>query len=82
MSHATGQTPQESILLRRSWCNRELLNGRISWRNDNWNLSIWGKNLTDNDYAVQTVVTQIFSGQGNFFLAPPGTYGATVRYDF
>lgn len=62
--------------------DRELLNGRIGWRNDNWNLSIWGKNLTDDDYAVQTVVTQIFSGQDTFFLAPPRTYGATVRYDF
>ncbi len=25
--------------------NRELLNAKFGWRNDNWNLSVWGKNL-------------------------------------
>jgi iron complex outermembrane receptor protein len=62
--------------------DRELLNAKIGWRNDNWNISIWGKNLTDDEYASQTVVTQLFSGQDSYFLAPPRTYGATLRYDF
>jgi iron complex outermembrane receptor protein len=62
--------------------DRELVNAKIGWRNDNWNISVWGKNLTDDEYAAQTVITQGFSGQTSYFLAPPRTYGATLRYDF
>ncbi|WP_438952580.1 TonB-dependent receptor, partial [Porticoccus sp.] len=62
--------------------DRELLNAKIGWRNDNWNLSLWGKNLTDDEYAAQTLITQLFSGQDSYYLAPPRTYGATLRYDF
>jgi iron complex outermembrane receptor protein len=62
--------------------DRELLNVKIGWRNDNWNISVWGKNLTEDEYATQTVITQLFSGQDSYFLAPPKTYGATLRYEF
>lgn len=62
--------------------DRELLNMKIGWRNDNWNISLWGKNLTEDEYATQTAITQLFSGQDSYFLAPPRTYGATLRYDF
>lgn len=62
--------------------DRELVNSRLGWRNDNWNVSVWGKNLTDDEYATQTTATFAFSGMDAFFLAPPRTYGATVRYDF
>jgi iron complex outermembrane receptor protein len=62
--------------------DRELLNLKLGWRNDNWNISVWGKNLTDDEYAVQTTITQAFSGADQYFLAPPKTYGATLRYDF
>ena len=62
--------------------DRELLNLKLGWRNDNWNISVWGKNLTDDEYAVQTLNTQAFSGQDSYFLASPKTYGATLRYDF
>ncbi|MFT4825779.1 MAG: iron complex outermembrane receptor protein [Cryomorphaceae bacterium] len=62
--------------------DRELLNMKIGWRNDNWNISLWGKNLTEDEYATQTTITQLFSGQDSYFLAPPRTYGATLRYDF
>ena len=62
--------------------DRELLNMKVGWRNDNWNISVWGKNLTDDEYATQTTITQLFSGQDSYFLAPPRTYGATLRYDF
>jgi iron complex outermembrane receptor protein len=62
--------------------DRELLNVKIGWRNDNWNISVWGKNLTEDEYATQTAITQLFSGQDSYFLAPPKTYGATLRYEF
>jgi iron complex outermembrane receptor protein len=61
--------------------DRELLNARIGWRNDYWNVSVWGKNLTDDDYSHWNPGTGI-SGANPYFLAPPRTYGATVRYDY
>jgi len=62
--------------------DRELVNAKLGWRNDNWNVSVWAKNLTDEDYAGFTSQVQGFSGSTAFFLAPPRTYGATLRYDF
>jgi iron complex outermembrane recepter protein len=62
--------------------DRTLVNAKVGWRNDNWNLSVWGKNLTDDAYAGLTSQIQGFSGSRAFFLAPPRTYGVTLRYDF
>lgn len=47
--------------------------------NDNWSVSLWGKNLTDDEYraqmsAMQTGVTEV--------LAPPRTYGVSVSYNY
>ena len=61
--------------------DRELVNSRLGWRNDNWTIAVWGRNLTDDEYATQTVTTFAFTGMDAFFLAPPRTYGATIRYD-
>ncbi len=79
--HATNVSP-EADLRAQDIQDRELLNARIGWRNDNWNISVWGKNLTDDEYAVQTTNTFGFTGADFYFLAPPRTYGATLRYDF
>lgn len=62
--------------------DRELLNAKIGWRNDKWNVSIWGKNLTDDAYAGLTSELQGFSGSRAYYLTPPRTYGATLRYEF
>ena len=62
--------------------DRNLVNTKLGWRNDNWNVSIWGKNLTDDEYATQTASTFFITGMDAYFLAPPRTYGATLRYDF
>ena len=61
--------------------DRELLNARIGWRNDNRNVSMWGKNLTDDEYFNWNPGMGI-SGANGYFLAPPRTYGAAVRLDF
>jgi len=53
--------------------DRELLNARIGWRNDNWNVDVWGKNLTDDEYASWNPGMSI-SGANAYFLAPPRTY--------
>jgi iron complex outermembrane receptor protein len=62
--------------------DRNLVNTKLGWRNDNWNISIWGKNLTDDEYASQTASPFLITGMDAYFLAPPRTYGATLRYDF
>ena len=62
--------------------DRKELNARIGWRNDNWNLSIWGKNLTDDEYASMINDVQKWSGNQPHLLAPPRTYGVDVRYNF
>lgn len=62
--------------------DRTLVNAKLGWRNDNWNVSVWGKNLTDDGYAGLTSQIQGFSGSRAFFLEPPRTYGATLRYNF
>ena len=31
----------------------ELLNGRIGYARDSWSIALWGRNLTDEDYAVR-----------------------------
>jgi len=62
--------------------DRNLVNTKLGWRNDNWNVSVWGKNLTDDEYATQTASPFLVTGMDAYFLAPPRTYGATLRYDF
>ena len=62
--------------------NRNLINSKLGWRNDSWNVSVWGKNLSDDKYAMQTALPFLVSGMEAYFLAPPRTFGATVRYTF
>ncbi len=62
--------------------DRNLVNMKLGWRNEQWNVSVWGRNLTDDEYASQTVATFLITGMDAYFLAEPRTYGATVRYDF
>jgi iron complex outermembrane receptor protein len=62
--------------------NRKNLNMALGWRNNNWNVSFWGKNLTDEKYAAQTLTPYPITDMDAYFLAPPRTYGATLRYDF
>jgi iron complex outermembrane receptor protein len=55
---------------------------KAGWRNDHWNASVWAKNLNNDAYAGLTAETLPLSGMDAYFLAPPRTYGATLRYDF
>ena len=68
-------------------------NARVGWRNDNWDLSLWGKNLSDETYtqmttgiAIATIFSAADGGQSslnhNKWLNDPLTVGATLRYSF
>jgi iron complex outermembrane receptor protein len=77
--HVTNNTNEPEDV---AFQDRTLVNAKTGWRDDRWNLSVWGKNLTDNAYAGLTSQVQGFSGSRGYFLAPPRTYGATLRYNF
>ncbi|MFT5711418.1 MAG: iron complex outermembrane receptor protein [Halioglobus sp.] len=79
--HSTNVAREEELQAK-DFDDRNLLNMKVGWRNDNWNISVWGKNLTEDDYVTQTANTLPVSGMDAYFLAPPRTYGATLRYDF
>ncbi|MDZ7784658.1 MAG: TonB-dependent receptor [Halioglobus sp.] len=61
--------------------NREDLNAKLGWRNENWNVSVWGKNLTDDQYKSFTADRFPVTSTDAFWLAPPRTFGATLRYE-
>jgi iron complex outermembrane receptor protein len=60
-----------------------LVNGRISLAGDNdtWELSLWGKNLTDEDYLEHIFVVDFFGITGDLYNTPR-TYGASLTYNF
>ena len=52
----------------------DLLSGSLGWRNDQWTLSLWGRNLTDEDYYVR--------GFGSFGNDPRKGYITEPYYQY
>ena len=52
---------------------------RIQPPNQDWNITFWGKNLTDELYAV---AAQAYFGDLMNYYAPPKTFGFDVSYSF
>ena len=44
-----------------------------------WSVTVWGKNLTDELYAV---AAQTFFGDLMNYYGPPKTYGVDLKYEF
>jgi iron complex outermembrane receptor protein len=61
-----------------------LLDARVGLSIGDWDLSVWGENLTDEAYVYQSAVTNLFGSDPAYqaFLAPGVSYGATARYRF
>jgi iron complex outermembrane receptor protein len=58
-------------------------NGSISYRfNDHFDLSVWGKNLFEEDYKVYTFDFTGFFGLNQQMYGPPRWYGVTLRYQY
>ena len=69
-------------------------NGSLGWRSSHWDISLWGKNLTDETYVTTTVAdlfgiafaNPILIGDVNSslnharWLNEPRTWGVTLRY--
>ncbi|MFT6052164.1 MAG: iron complex outermembrane receptor protein, partial [Halioglobus sp.] len=48
--------------------DRSLVNTKLGWRNDRWDISVWGKNLSDNEYAGRTAATYPITSMDAYFL--------------
>ncbi len=57
------------------------LNVTVWLPNQDWTVSLWGKNVTDEDYVSNSFVIGFANNYGAS-LAPGATWGMTVRYDF
>ncbi len=61
-----------------------LYNGRLSWySNDgNYSVSVWGKNLLDEEYDSYAINLQAGFGFDYYLPGQPRTYGAEVQFKF
>lgn len=59
-----------------------LLNASFSWRSADgpWGVSVWGRNVTDEEYRTHTIISNIAGTVDLWGL--PRTYGLTVNYEF
>jgi len=76
--HYNNPTYQPSIAKQ----DKEIVNARLGWRNDNWDAALWVKNATDEKYSSLAGVPIAFTGTASQWLQAPRTYGVTLRYDF
>ena len=62
-----------------------ILNGRIGWRNDSFDIAAWIRNAADEEVVTlsspQTLFGSIDGGR-QVYLNDPQTYGVTFRYSF
>jgi iron complex outermembrane receptor protein len=67
-----------------------VVNGRIGVGNDNWTLEAWAANLFDTEYQQVAINSPLQGTESdpaairtyNAFLAPPRTYGLTLRVSY
>ncbi len=62
----------------------DLVNARLGlrWENINAELTVWGRNLTDEKYWVGSFDAPVQDGRMNSYPAEPRTWGVTFRKDF
>ena len=47
-----------------------------------WDFTVWGRNLTDDEYLISAFPATFQAGQLNGYPSQPATYGVTVRKYF
>ncbi len=68
----------------------DLVNASLRWQNASFNLTLWGRNLADEDYAVHGLYFGVdprdtagpFANRTYTQLGEPRTYGVDVTYTF
>ena len=58
------------------------LNASIGFALDKWNFLLWGRNLTNDDYLVQSFPSVAQTGSLSSYPNEPRLYGLTVKYSF
>ena len=59
-----------------------LFNGRLSWETDQLSVSLWGKNLGNEEYYPFGISIEGLFANGYRVIGPPRTYGMELRYSF
>ncbi|MEH6583844.1 MAG: TonB-dependent receptor [Halioglobus sp.] len=62
-----------------------ILNGRVGWRNDSFDMAAWIMNATDEEVVTLSAPQTLFGsvdGGRQVYLNDPKTYGVTLRYSF
>ncbi|MEH6568834.1 MAG: TonB-dependent receptor [Halioglobus sp.] len=62
-----------------------ILNARLGWRNDSFDVAAWIMNATDEDVVTLSAPQTLFGsvdGGRQVYLNDPKTYGLTLRYSF
>ena len=61
-----------------------LYNARLSWyaSDDSYSISLWGKNLADEEYDVYAINLQAGFGFDQYLAGEPRSYGAEVTLRF
>ena len=64
--------------------SQSLWNARVTWfaPDDRWSVSVWGKNLTDEVYVVDTLTDPFGSGWGVYVNGMPRTLGISARVNW
>lgn len=57
-----------------------VVNARLAVHNEQWEVSVWSKNLGNKHYNAEHIVLLPFAGA--LFRAAPRQYGAEVSYRF
>ncbi|XPF95495.1 TonB-dependent receptor [Colwellia sp. RE-S-Sl-9] len=65
----------------------ELLNASITYSQDEWNVSVWARNITDEEYQVRGFEfpndpRDGYTTSGYTQLGEPAVFGVTFNYDF
>jgi iron complex outermembrane receptor protein len=55
---------------------------RLRTKDENWEFSVWGRNLADENYYTGVANFYTAFGTATWFEGEPRTYGASVRYNF
>jgi len=60
----------------------DLINLSAGFETENWQLTLWGKNITDQTNAMLAASVPLISDTTQYWLNAPRSFGATVRYVF
>lgn len=55
-------------------------NASVNWRNNNWSVTLWGKNVFDETYKAYSL--DLGALGATTYYAPPRTGGVTMKFEF